>query len=435
MRPTKRFWALAAAGIPIAAWCGFTESYGLIYAYNAMLIVVAWATTKFAAPVSSLVVRRKFDQVLSVRVINRVGLSIENTGLEAISGVLRDEPPPGFVPSKQEFTVNVGPGSRYETHYFLTPNERGDDLFRGSYFSQACPLGLVEKLCKLSTEESVRTYPNVLALREFNLLKQRGRLNQMGIRKSRVRGLGGEFESLREYATGDDYRKIDWKATARRGKIVVRQFEQERNQAVIICLDIGRRMLSEVNGVTKLDHALDSILMVANAVVEAGDQIGLLVFADRVRRYIPPKKGKNQLGILIEAIHDLVAEPVESDPASAFAYLNSRWKRRSLLLTFSDSEDREQAVGLVKGLGTVVRRHLTLLARISDPELEQSSTEPLSTPESLFRRAASMFLIEERRQATTVLEVAGIHTLESEPQNLSSALVSYYFAVKERALI
>lgn len=435
MKPTKRLWGLVALGIPIAAYGGSVGSVWPILTYNLLLLVAAWGSGKLAPPIAFLQVCREFDPVLSVRVSNRVELVLENDGSEPISGRFRDEPPSSFEATEHEFNVKLEPGEIKRIHYGLTPVERGDDLFRGSFFCQDCPLGLVEKIHKLDTEQVVRTYPNVLAMREFDLLKQRGRLNEMGIRRSQVRGLGSEFESLREYGTGDDYRKIDWKATARKGKLVVRQFEQERNQAVILCLDIGRRMLSEVDGVTKLDHALDSILMLANAVVQAGDQIGLLVYAERVRRYVPPKKGKAQLGIIIEAIHDLVAEPVESDSLAAFSYLGSRWKRRSLLVAFSDSEDRDQAFELIRGLGPVIRRHLTLLSRVSDPRLAEIVDAPVKNLDGLYRKAAGLFLVSERREAAVAFDSSGLHTLEAEPQNLSAALVSYYFMVKERSLI
>ena len=112
-----------------------------------------------------------------------------------------------------------------------------------------------------------------------------------------MRGLGTEFESLREYAEGDDFRKMDWKASARRGKLIVRQYEQERNQCVIICLDVGRAEPSEVNGVSKLDHALDACLMLMHAAAASGDFVGLLMDADHVKRYIPPRKGRNQVGM------------------------------------------------------------------------------------------------------------------------------------------
>ncbi|MFN8221204.1 MAG: DUF58 domain-containing protein [Fimbriimonadales bacterium] len=435
MVPTKRFWVLAALGIPVGVLAGMSGSLWPLVGYDVLLLLALVVSYRLAPDVRHLQISRSFDPVLSVRTANRIVVKVVNDGVEEIRGTLRDEPPPGFGASRREFALDVRPGRQAQVEYLLTPTERGGDFFRGSFLRQECPLGLAERIVRLPTEQPVRVYPNVLALKEFDLLKQRGRLNQMGIRKSRVRGLGSEFESLRDYGEGDDFRKIDWKATARRGKLVVRQYEQERNQAVVICLDIGRRMLSEIDGVTKLDLALDAILMLAHAATHGGDNVGLLVYADRVRRYIPPGKGRGQSAAIIEAVHDLVAEPIESDHGAAFAYLGSRWKRRSLLVAFADADDRESAEGLTAAIGPVARRHLTLLARVADPRLNEAVGSPLTDSEALYLRSAGLLLKDDRRDAAMVFEAANLHTLEAEPQDLTGALVSYYFLVKERSLL
>lgn len=435
MVPTKRFWLLVALGIPIGAVVGQAGFPSFWLAYDALLLSVAFVTLMMAPSPRDLTVRRKFDPVLSVRVPNRIEVTLANDGLETIRALVRDEPPPGFLSTRRELRLEIASGRERTFDYTVTPFERGSDYFRGTWLRIDCPMGLAFRQVRLPTEQPVRVYPNVLALREFDLLKHKGRLQQMGIRKSRVRGLGMVFESLREYSEGDDFRKIDWKASARRGKLVVRQFEQERNQAVILVIDIGRKMLSEVNGVTKLDHTLDSCLMLAHAASAAGDLIGLLVFGDTVRRYIPPKKGRHQLGFIIEALHDLVAEPIESDPGAAMAYLSSRWKRRALLVSFTDALDLDEAQELVVGFGPTGRRHILLVARVADPGIEERALVVPDDAESLYRKAAALRIIEERKKALSVIESGGLYSLEAEPQDLAAALVSFYFEVKERSLL
>ena len=435
MVPTKRFWWAVALGIPVAAVAYQSDQPLLLLVYNVLLFGIALVTLRLSPDPKMLRIVRKFDPVLSVRAANKITLQVENDGLEALAGRLRDEVPAGCVASRQEFNISMRPEGYAELDYFLTPSERGSDYFRGTWVRLKCPLGLVERQTKLNTEQPVRIYPNVLALREFELLKQQGRLREMGIRRSRLRGLGTEFESLRDYSEGDDYRKIDWKATARRDKLIVRQFEQERNQAVMIVIDVGRGMLSEVDGVRKLDHALDSILMLTHAAAMAGDFVGLLVYSDVVKRYIPPKKGRNQIGIIIEALHDLVAEPVESDPRAALAYLSARWKRRALLVTFTDCEHQEKAQEIATAMGPLVRRHLVLIARVSDPKLKEAAAAPLEDTAGMYTRAAAALMAQDRQEAGVALATANIHNLEAEPQDLASALVNYYFLVKEKSIL
>lgn len=435
MIPTRRFWWLLAAGIPVAAFCAQFDAPWLAVLYNVLLLAGAATSWRLAPDGHMLRVRRRFDPVLSVRVANRIDLEVSNEGLEPVNGVLREEPPPEFGASTREFALNLAPGGTRDLHYTVTPHTRGSDYFRGTFVRLMCPLGLVERVFRLPTEQPVRVYPNVLALREFDLLRQKGQLRTMGIRRSRIRGLGTEFESLREYTEGDDFRKIDWKATARRGKLVVKNFEQERNQAVILCVDMGRRMLSEVEGVRKLDHVLDAMLMLAHAATHAGDFVGVLVYADTVRRYLPPRKGRNTLGAIIEVVHDLVAEPVESDPAAAFAYLASRWKRRSLLVSFTDVDEPELAKSVAAAMGPLARRHLALVARVSDPRLQEAAHRTLGEASDLYLRAAALELDAERRHAGSTLAMHKIHALDAEPKDLAAALVSYYFDVKERGML
>lgn len=435
MVPTKRFWGFVAAGIPLAGVAAVVGAPSIAVVYDVLLVAVAYGSAFLAPSTSRITLRRKFDSVLSVRASNKITLTIENDGLETIFATLRDEPPPAFDATRKEFKVEIPSRRPIELTYHVTPYERGAESFRGTHLRVQCPLGLVLKEVSLPTEEPVRIYPNVLALREFDLLKQQGRLKELGIRKSRTRGLGTEFESLRDYSEGDDYRKIDWKASARRGKLVVRQFEQERNQCVLICIDIGRHMLAEVNGVRKLDHVLDALLMLTNAAAVAGDFVGLLVYAENVRRYIPPRKGRGQVGTIIEAVHDLIAEPVESDPIAAFGYLATRWKRRSLVVNFTDYEDEDRARELATAFGPIARRHLALICRVQDPRIDEVLQSTVTTVDDMYRKSAASMLMEDRKAATSIVGAAGIHNLDSEPQDLAAKLVTFYFNVKERSLL
>lgn len=408
-----------------------------VVVYDILLVVAAYVTGRMTPDGSGLRLTRRHDKVLSVRANNRVELTIENDGDQAISGLLRDEAPPYFVAVGQEFRFRLEPGATHVQNYHVTPPVRGSDQFRGTYLRLDCPLGLVYRDAYLATEEPVRVYPNVLALRDFDLLNQESKLREIGMRRARMRGLGTEFESLREYSEGDDYRKIDWKASARRGneKLMVRQYEQERNQSVILCIDIGRHMLAEVDGVRKLDHVLDSLLMLTQAAARAGDNVGLLVYSDVVRRYIPPRKGRNQVGMIIEAIHDLIAEPTESDSIAAFSYLSSRWNRRSLVINFTDYEDADRAKDLMRSFGPMSRKHYALLVRVVDPMVEEVLRSPVVTERDMYRYSAGHAVMEDRREAKSIVQAAGVHTLDAEPQDLARALVDYYFMVKSRSLL
>ncbi|MFZ4508911.1 MAG: DUF58 domain-containing protein [Fimbriimonas sp.] len=433
--PTRRCLWLAVLGIPIAALCASAGSPWLGLGYNVVLLLATWVSWRLGSDGQDLRLSRRFDAVLSVRMENRIDVELHNDSGQTIIGRLRDEPPALFSKSDTEFDLRLHPGETQSFSYKVRPPERGSTFFRGTFLRLQCPLGLAERIVRLKTEQPVRVYPNVLALREMDLLNQRGRLKDLGMRQSRMRGLGTEFESLRDYAQGDDYRKIDWKASARRTKMVVRQFEQERNQSVILCIDIGRHMLAEVDGVRKLDHVLDAVFLLAHSAQRAGDCVGLLVYAENVRRYLPPRKGRDQVGFVIEALHDLVAEPLESDPAQAFAYLATRMHRRGLIVHFTECADMDRAKTLVLAHGSTARRHLALIARVSDPHVKEILSHEVATNDEMFRKAAAILATDERKLAKSHLLAAGLHDLEAEPQELADALVRFYWRAKDRALL
>ena len=423
------FFILLSGGLLLAILGSFDPRFlQLVWPYNFAVLGLTFLTYLLAPTGKNIALVRRFDRVLSVRVDNLIRLRVENDSYTPIRFRLREEPPGEFSADRLEFDLYLQPGEQRELKYHVNPNERGDYFFYDSFIRTPGPLGMVFRQSRLPTREIVRVYPNVLALRKFDLLKQRGRLQQIGIRRSRLKGVGSDFDSLREYSTGDDYRKIDWKATARRGKFIVREFEAERNQPVVIVVDYGRLMLAEVEHIEKLDYVLDAALMLGNAAANAHDLIGLMVYADRVERWIPPKKGRAQLGLILETLHALKAEPIAANARDSFGYLATRWKRRSLMVVFTEIEDADSAKDLLTVLGPLARRHICLVVTVADPNLKKQIVS-----EGPFVRTAGLLFNEDREKAHRLFNQQGVRTLDAEPQELAAALVNYYLDIKASA--
>lgn len=406
----------------------------LVLPYDLALLGAFVITGRMAAKTQAVTVRRKLDAVLSVRAPNRVTLEVENGSALPTKLRVLDEVPELFSASGNVARLSLKPRETQSFTYQVVPRERGRDGFRGTFVRIEALLGLAYVQKKLDTEETVKVYPNVKSAQDFELLKQKGRLKEIGLRRSRSRGLGREFESLREY-NDDDFRFIDWKSTARRGKLVVRNFEQERNQAVIVVLDLGRHMLGEVSGVAKVDHALDAALLLFHTAERAGDLVGLYAFNDSVQAYLSPKRGRAQVAAVLDAAYDLRAEAVQPNYAKAFTYLAQKWKRRSLVVVFTDAENSDQAEELASALNSIRRHHLLLVVRVKDSRIEELTQLPVTERDSLFSRASATIYEADRRQAEAVLAMAGISTIESEPETLPAALVAAFLHVKERALL
>lgn len=451
--PTKRLLGLLALGVPTVYLLASGGMGGAFWLVNGAIGAFAVLSAVRSPNLRGLSIVRRMDSVLSVRVSNKVQLTVKNGTRERLRGVIRDEIPTtfrlgdlyesltgsrkkGFLKrSTNEIPFAVESGRRWEHEYAVKPPERGDEQFPGTFLRLECPFGLVTKQVHLKTLQDVRVYPNVLALREFDLLNQAGRLKEVGIRQAKMRGIGTDFESLREYAEGDDFRKIDWKATARRSRLIVRQYEVERNQSVLLCIDTGRHMMAEVDGVRKLDHVLDSVLLLAHAAAAAGDHVGLLVYNNDVVKFIAPKKGGNQVGLVVEALHNLVAEPIESDPVKAFSFLQARFKKRSFLLNFTAVEDADRAREVATSMSSLRNRHLTFLVNVSDPQVGEILSRVPRSEDELYQLRAAQWVTEDKKAAHSLMSSLGIRFIDSEPQDLAKALVNTYLDAKSRALI
>jgi uncharacterized protein (DUF58 family) len=433
--PTPRLWWLVGAGIPLALGGAFVPGLeSLVLPWNVALLVLFFVTGQIAKKWDLVEVDRRMDPVLSARAANSIRLRVRNLADQTIRIRLKDDPPPLVVADHPEWNLTLRPGEERDLRYSVTPLRRGQERFGGVFIRYQAPLGLCEVQQLLPVQEEVRVYPNVLALQEYDLLKQKGHLNQIGVRRSRIRGLGQEFESLRDYAD-DDMRMVDWKATARRGRLVVKQFQEERNQAVFLCIDVGRTMLGEVEGVPKLDYALDAALMLMHAAKDKGDQVGMMVFNDAVHSLSLPRKGRAQIASILERIHDVRAEAVQSDYLAAIAFLRARWKKRSLVVIFTDAEDPDAARELAAAVSQLRRQHLVFVVRVDDPKMKELEVYIPTNRYEMYRRAATHWYRSERNQASNILASSGVQNIDSEPQDLSAALVTAYLVVKERALI
>ncbi|MCS7209091.1 MAG: DUF58 domain-containing protein [Fimbriimonadales bacterium] len=398
-----------------------------------LLAVLAITVDAFTLPrADAFRVQRKHERVLSLGTANRIELHLEHALTTPRRARLRDEPPPFCDYDRREFSVTLLPNQPTQVVYHLTPRYRGEARFEDVFVRVAGRFGLALRDYRLPARESVPVYPNLLQMREYDLLRHRGRLQQMGFRQLRLRGQGTEFESLREYTPDDEFRKIDWKATARRGKPIVRDYQTERSQNVILMLDAGRNMLAEVEGKRKFDAVLNAALMLAYVAVQMDDKVGALVFSDEIDLFSVPQRGRTQVGKLVEALHAAQPRMVEPDYLYATTYLARRWRKRSLIALFTDLIDPDASRMVLHALGTLTRQHLCVAITVSDPRLHAWSRQVPEKPLELYRRAVAVQTLADRLAAMRTLERMGIHCIDAEPETLVPALVNYYLQMKAR---
>jgi uncharacterized protein (DUF58 family) len=295
------------------------------------------------------------------------------------------------------------------------------------------PLGLVARTLRYALADTITVVPSVAALRRFELRSLPMRLREVGLRVLRRRGEGTAFAGLREYAIGDDPRHIDWKATARRRRLISREYSVEQGQTVMIMVDAGRLMTQLAGSLPRFEYALSSALVLANVVTRAGDPAGLLVFDDEVRSYIPPTRGAAALRLIRDALVPVQPTMVEPDYAAAFRTIQTRLTRRSLLVLFTDVIDVRSSRSLLALTTRGARVHLPVVVALRNDALVAAATPAgATTTDALYESAAAEELLSARDEALEGMRQAGVSVLDIKPQAMTAAVINRYLEIKGR---
>lgn len=298
------------------------------------------------------------------------------------------------------------------------------------------PLGLVQRTVVAGDSGSLTVAPSLAEVHRFRLLAMQHQLRQAGVRAMRRRGEGNSFANLREYSVGDDPRVIDWKHSARRGKLITREFTAERGQTVIIVIDSGRMMTQATGDASRFELALSAALVLSAVATASGDRIGLMVFDDRIRAYVPPTAGVAATRAIRDAL--IVTEPslVEPDYASGFAALATRQRSRALIVFFTDVIDARASRSLIANTSSGMRRHLLLVVALRNDALFQAALPaPDVNAEGLFRSAAAEELILARGEALQAMRRGGAAVVDVSPATASAAVVNRYLEIKSRGAL
>ncbi len=314
----------------------------------------------------------------------------------------------------------------------MRPLRRGDYRFGNVNLRWYGPLRLVVRQGQIVAEEEAKVYPNLLDVRRYDLLLRQNRLQELGLRHARLPGQGTEFERLREYRPDDEYRRINWKATARRHRPITTEYQIERSQNIIVALDTGRMMQSPVAQMAKLDYAVNSVLLLAYVATGMGDKVGLLSFASEVDHYLAPRAGRGQFYRMLGQLYAVEAQQVEPDYRRGLGYLAHRQRRRALILIFTDVTAGASMESLVRHVRQLAKRSLPLVVTISDPDLHEMARRHPEDSRALYQRAAAGTLLQERKLLLDTLQRRGVLSLDVPADELSIAVVNRYLALKRR---
>ncbi len=435
MIPSGRLWiTLCLLTLP-------TLVAGFVPGIRALVLLLDFSLLAFAlvdyaiARRAKIKVARHVPPRLSVGVANKIELDLINTSGRPWHLRIKDDVPEEFRAEPDELALKVSASSRARLAYRVVPVKRGKFSFGPVHVRVRGPAGLMWHERSLGIGESVAVFPDLRGASRLLLSDAALDLVNLGLRQLRRDGRGSEFARLRDYAQGDSVREVDWKATARRTRPVTRVFESERSQTLLIGVDAGRSMAARVDGLTKLDHAVNAALFLSFVAIKNGDRVGLVVFADGVKSYLQPNSGRTQYRKIVDALYSARPHLTYVDYLALFKELNVRLLRRSLLCVFTDFIDEDQASTMVDPMRRLAKRHVPLCLSVKDTALASLlSTQPPEA-ETAYQHAVASELLLEREAMKRKIGQGGVQMIDVNPDELSLAAVNKYLEIKARGVL
>jgi uncharacterized protein (DUF58 family) len=433
---TPRFlWALAAIALLLALSPGVSIFLPLAIALAAALAVATLADAIIGPAAPALRIARKAPAHFALGVGTDIAYTIENHSSREVRAGVVDTPVRTLHYETDELIATIPRGSRSTALRPVTPTARGADELGTLYVWYENQLGLLRRRLRVSSQEPIRVYPDLAAVERYGKLHLRNRMIEAGLRRMKLRGAGTEFESLREWSDGDAFGSVDWKATARRGKLMVAQHEVERSQSVMLVLDCGRLMTARIDGRRKLDYAVQAALSLAAIAGLASDRVGLVAFARDILAAAAPRSTKSSIARLTDALYDLEPRFEESNYTRAFAYLRHHLHKRSLIVFLTDVIDPLAQATLMVEIGSLARRNLLICVFMNDAAVSEAlAAEPQDVGDA-YRANVALELANERRTAKTILGRTGALVIDVPAKKLSTALIDEYLRVKRRGLL
>lgn len=336
----------------------------------------------------------------------------------------------GVRPARQ--TLEVEPGSWAEIDEEIAPTRRGVIPIGPLTVRTAGPLGLGGRQQTLALVDEVKCYPALPGRRQVELRLDRARMLQSGERSSAMRGGGGEFDALREYHPDDEFRRINWRATARAPKPISNTYREERNQQVLLLVDTSRMMAGTVGGAPRFEHALDAGIALAELAGRVGDHVGMTAFAGDVRVTVGPRSGRSQARRILDVLFNIHPTLDAPNYSRAFGLLLARYRRRALLVLLTELADPAAMEGLVAALPMLLARHLVVVAAVSDPAVEADATSVPTGSEEAYAKAAAAGALAARAASATRLGMLGVTVVDEPPGELAGALADQYLTIKSR---
>jgi len=443
----RTLWLLAAGFLALIPGYRHPQiAYAMLLWDGLILLAALLDGLRLPAP-STLTASRTWLSAPSLGSPVEIELSITHPNPILLDCALIDDLPAQLIETPTPKRLRAYPRQPATLRYSVQPRERGDVHAGQLYLRYRSILGLVSRWAVAPLAQPIRIYPELRSAEEQSLFLAKSRKIDLQLRQMRYRGLGREFESLREYRPGDDLRDVCWTASARRGDLVTRQFQAERSQSVWIVLDTGRLMRARVkdqshstlhtshSSYTKLDYACSTAVALAQLAQFSGDKVGLLGYGRRIQQQLLPGRGPAQMRQFLESLAQLQSEPSESDHLRATAILGRLQPRRGLILWITDLAESAMRPEVIDGAAQLLHRHVVLFVAMAQPEVAAIARAIPQNVEQMFRSAAAQEMASRRELLLARLRDQGAITLDTLPSQMTASVLNHYLSIKERAVL
>ncbi|MEM9411505.1 MAG: DUF58 domain-containing protein [Planctomycetota bacterium] len=419
---------------------GFPWLLPLIWLSYLIITTVVLADLFTIAREKDFVTQRNVIKIASLGKNHDVTLDISNRSNASCRTEIRDDLPNEFQPEIEQFEHEFKPRSRSSFDYRFQANERGRFDIEKIHIKVFSRLGFWHGYYAIDQHDEIFVYPDMKQISEYALLARTNRLNLLGVRRSRKIGQDNEFERLRDYSQDDNYKHIDWRTTARRQKLTVKDFQSNQSQRIIFMVDCGRMMTGGSHGTHLLDYSLNAMLMLSYVALRQGDSVGLICFSDSIHSYTPPKGGVKHINRLLHATFDQQSRFVESRYDQAFYYLRRHCLKRSLVVLITNVIDEINAHQIHQYLGNLTTRHLPVGVLLRDHQMFNAIEDYLEQPslintDRFYTAAAAAKITNWRHQVITDLQHQGVLAVDVYPEQLTAKLVNEYLEIKAKHLL
>ena len=366
---------------------------------------------------------------------NKVKISIRNNYRFPVSLMIIDELPVQFQIRGFRIKLKVKEGESLETVYSLRPVERGEYFFNDVNAFTRSPLKLVTRRIIQPSHQMVKVLPSFLTLRQYEIKAHASNLAEAGSKRMRKLGHSLEFEQIKEYVRGDDIRTIHWKATARKGQLMVNNYTDERSQQVYCLIDKGRVMKMPFEGMTLLDYAINATLILSSVALIKQDKAGIVTFADQIGNILPADRKAGQMSQVLETLYRQQTKFLETDFEKLYGFIRTRITQRSLLVLFTNFESLSSLQRQLPYIRNIARQHLLLIVFFENTELRQLTETEVDNMEDLYIKTIAERFAYEKRLIVKELQQHGITTILTAPQNLTINTVNKYLELKAQRAI